>query len=336
MKESQMAEVSASDQGLQTLSLQQHLHHLHLQHHQQILGADHLQGGEVQSAVPESSTPQELEKGKAAAGEKKSGLRRQEKPPYSYIALIVMAIQNSPSKRLTLSEIYAFLQQRFPFFRGSYQGWKNSVRHNLSLNECFIKLPKGIGRPGKGHYWTIDQTSEVMFEEGSYRRRPRGFRRKCQAMKTQYHHHAVPSAASSAAFFGNAAIPAMINQVGGGGGGGSGPVAYDNHQMAVAQDFSYMSAPQVPHFSRYDYQMYQQQCERDWGGAPVYSEPPLSSAYLKMSPGDEHHGGNMTPPPSQLPHTQQSAAGVVQESPAFGYQYGIGSSGKLRGGFACH
>ncbi|XP_030916838.1 forkhead box protein F2, partial [Geospiza fortis] len=112
-----------------------------------------------------------------------SGLRRPEKPPYSYIALIVMAIQSSPSKRLTLSEIYQFLQARFPFFRGSYQGWKNSVRHNLSLNECFIKLPKGLGRPGKGHYWTIDPASEFMFEEGSFRRRPRGFRRKCQALK---------------------------------------------------------------------------------------------------------------------------------------------------------
>ena len=109
--------------------------------------------------------------------------RRPEKPPYSYIALIVMAIQNSPAKKLTLSEIYNFLQTRFEFFRGSYQGWKNSVRHNLSLNECFIKLPKGLGRPGKGHYWTIDPASEFMFEEGSFRRRPRGFRRKCQALK---------------------------------------------------------------------------------------------------------------------------------------------------------
>ena len=111
------------------------------------------------------------------------GVRRQEKPPYSYIALIVMAIQASPNKRCTLSEIYQFLQQRFPFFRGSYQGWKNSVRHNLSLNECFIKLPKGLGRPGKGHYWTIDPSAEFMFEEGSFRRRPRGFRRKCQGLK---------------------------------------------------------------------------------------------------------------------------------------------------------
>ncbi|XP_049620930.1 LOW QUALITY PROTEIN: forkhead box protein F2 [Suncus etruscus] len=127
--------------------------------------------------------------GTGGAGAKKasSGLRRPEKPPYSYIALIVMAIQSSPSKRLTLSEIYQFLQARFPFFRGAYQGWKNSVRHNLSLNECFIKLPKGLGRPGKGHYWTIDPASEFMFEEGSFRRRPRGFRRKCQALKPMYH-----------------------------------------------------------------------------------------------------------------------------------------------------
>lgn len=114
------------------------------------------------------------------------GARKPEKPAISYIALIMMAIQNSPAKRLTLNEIYQFLQQRFPFFRGAYQGWKNSVRHNLSLNECFIKLPKGLGRPGKGHYWTVDPASECQFEEGSYRRRPRGFRRKCQAALKPY------------------------------------------------------------------------------------------------------------------------------------------------------
>ncbi|KFM82401.1 Forkhead box protein F2, partial [Stegodyphus mimosarum] len=103
-----------------------------------------------------------------------------------------MAIQSSPSKRLTLNEIYQYLQSRFQFFRGEYQGWKNSVRHNLSLNDCFIKLPKGLGRPGKGHYWTIDPTSEFMFEEGSFRRRPRGFRRRYQALKpyAQFYHSA--------------------------------------------------------------------------------------------------------------------------------------------------
>lgn len=38
--------------------------------------------------------------------------KRAEKPPYSYIALIVMAIQNNASKKATLAEIYQFLQQR--------------------------------------------------------------------------------------------------------------------------------------------------------------------------------------------------------------------------------
>lgn len=57
-----------------------------------------------------------------------------------------MAINSTPSKKMTLSEIYSFLQQSFPFFRSTYMGWKNSVRHNLSLNECFIKLPKAMGK----------------------------------------------------------------------------------------------------------------------------------------------------------------------------------------------
>ena len=53
------------------------------------------------------------------------------------------------------------------------------MRHNLSLNECFIKLPKALGRPGKGHYWTVDPSQEYMFEDGgSFRRRPRGFRKR--------------------------------------------------------------------------------------------------------------------------------------------------------------
>ncbi|UYV81170.1 FOXF1 [Cordylochernes scorpioides] len=135
-------------------------------------------------------------------GKSHSGTRRKEKPPYSYITLIAMAIQESPMKRLTLSGIYQFLQHKFPFFNGTYTGWKNSVRHNLSLNECFIKLPKNLGRQGKGHYWALHPASEHQFVEGSYKRRPRGFRRKCQGIKTYSYyqpglspagHHAIPT-----------------------------------------------------------------------------------------------------------------------------------------------
>lgn len=124
-----------------------------------------------------------------------AGMRRLEKPPFSYIALIVMAIQSSPTKRLTLNEIYQYLQQRFAFFRGEYTGWKNSVRHNLSLNDCFIKERKECGKPGKGHFWTVDPDSVTVFQDGSSKRRPRGFRRKCQDMKRySMYYQGVPGA----------------------------------------------------------------------------------------------------------------------------------------------
>ena len=100
------------------------------------------------------------------------------KPPFSYIALITMAIQCSPNKRATLAEICQFIRERFQYYQENYkQGWENSIRHNLSLNECFLKLPREQGRPGKGHYWVLDPAASHMFDDGSFRRRKRRFKK---------------------------------------------------------------------------------------------------------------------------------------------------------------
>lgn len=74
--------------------------------------------------------------------------------------------------------------KKFPFFRGSYTGWRNSVRHNLSLNECFQKILRDPSRPwGKDNYWTINPTSEYTFADGVFRRRRKRIQRKSEGSK---------------------------------------------------------------------------------------------------------------------------------------------------------
>uniref|UniRef100_A0A8D0CCS0 Forkhead box protein N3 n=1 Tax=Salvator merianae TaxID=96440 RepID=A0A8D0CCS0_SALMN len=79
------------------------------------------------------------------------------KPPYSFSCLIFMAIEDSPTKRLPVKDIYNWILEHFPYFANAPTGWKNSVRHNLSLNKCFKKVDKDRSQSiGKGSLWCID------------------------------------------------------------------------------------------------------------------------------------------------------------------------------------
>ncbi|OKL60586.1 hypothetical protein UA08_04110 [Talaromyces atroroseus] len=77
------------------------------------------------------------------------------KPPYSYATMIAQAIFSSEEEKLTLSSIYQWIMEKYAFYRHSQSGWQNSIRHNLSLNKAFQKVPRRTDEPGKGMKWMI-------------------------------------------------------------------------------------------------------------------------------------------------------------------------------------
>ncbi|XP_050315518.1 fork head domain transcription factor slp2-like [Anthonomus grandis grandis] len=88
-----------------------------------------------------------------------------DKPIYSYNALIVMAIRSSPRGMLSLNDIYEYIMATFPYYKNTAkkQSWQNSVRHNLSISEYFIKVPRPINDGGKGNLWTLHPSAHNIF-----------------------------------------------------------------------------------------------------------------------------------------------------------------------------
>ncbi|XP_061451243.1 forkhead box protein B1 [Rhineura floridana] len=134
-----------------------------------------------------------------------------QKPPYSYISLTAMAIQSSPEKMLPLSEIYKFIMDRFPYYRENTQRWQNSLRHNLSFNDCFIKIPRRPDQPGKGSFWALHPSCGDMFENGSFLRR----RKRFKVLKAD---PLAPSKPSEAAQYLQQQAKLRLGALGGGGG----------------------------------------------------------------------------------------------------------------------
>ena len=64
------------------------------------------------------------------------------KPYMSFAQLIAEALNNAPEQTLVLSDIYKAINTKYPYYKLETRGWQNSIRHNLTLNENFIKNGK--------------------------------------------------------------------------------------------------------------------------------------------------------------------------------------------------
>ncbi|XP_012533039.1 forkhead box protein J1-B [Monomorium pharaonis] len=103
------------------------------------------------------------------------------KPPFSYATIICLAMRANNNK-VSLSNIYAWIRENFLFYKYADPAWQNSIRHNLSLNKCFVKLPRSKDEPGKGGFWKLDLER---MEEGKRSRRRSAISQRTRGTKKQ-------------------------------------------------------------------------------------------------------------------------------------------------------
>jgi len=97
------------------------------------------------------------------------------KPKMSYAQLIAEALLTGRERMLTLNEIYIAINKKHPYYSldaSTGRNWQNAIRHNLTLNKAFIKVPRPATE-GRGAYWKLEVGAETQI----FRRMARNYNR---------------------------------------------------------------------------------------------------------------------------------------------------------------
>ncbi|XP_015114858.1 forkhead box protein O [Diachasma alloeum] len=160
----------------------------------------------------ESGTPPQqsaIGQGAGLLPVKKNSSRRNAWGNLSYADLITQAITSAPEKRLTLSQIYEWMVQNVPYFKdkgdsNSSAGWKNSIRHNLSLHNRFMRVQNE--GTGKSSWWMINPDAKpgksarrraTSMETSKFEKRRGRVKKKVEALRNGLQADATPSPSSS-------------------------------------------------------------------------------------------------------------------------------------------
>ncbi|XP_077113165.1 forkhead box protein I2-like [Ranitomeya variabilis] len=133
------------------------------------------------------------------------------KPPYSFMDLIMMALENAPEKKLTSHQIFTYVVERFPFYRMDQAGWKNSIRHTLSVNNCFKRVARDKCIKGLGCYWTLDQSCTKIQNNGKLKGQRKKYNYDSNRYKKMDDKNNVKSPRSSPTLDASSRLTAAIN-----------------------------------------------------------------------------------------------------------------------------
>ena len=80
-----------------------------------------------------------------------------QRPSESLKVLIAHAMAERSDRSMMVGEIYQRIKDKHAFYRSQAEAsWQSSIRHCLTINKCFVKVPKAAADAAhKGGCWTM-------------------------------------------------------------------------------------------------------------------------------------------------------------------------------------